>query len=385
MDEKDFLTLAHRDRVAQLAGESHEPLALQSTLAAAMGNCGNRRFLAVATDPAVTSGAIGVKEALDLRGLIERAQRDNLPLVLVIDSAGARVNEGVAIQGALRRLFADLLAARAAGLTTTAILGRNVFGGASMLAMICDIRLYAESTRLAMTGPAVIQSHNGVYAKTVAEAIAAANRLKRDLQGAPITEGKIATGPRLRNALQGALARRRPDCETWRHTQSEDLRARLADDPPRNNTDVLAIVDPSTVQLRGSRSAGPRDVMQLVDALYAVATNRDRIVVDCEWSGHSMRLTDEDRLLSQYLAYLCSVIHAIEVGGTRVCLRIDGELSGGLYIALAGAASEVRLADGGRVLTLPQDILDAFVQLPATPEPDANMLIEQGAIDTLER
>jgi len=384
VDEKDFLTLPHDERVAQLAGESQEPLALQSTLAAAMGSCGNRPFLAVATDPAVTSGAIGVKEALELRRLIERARQDDLPLVLVIDSAGARVSEGVAIQGALRRLFAELLAARAAGLTTIAILGRNVFGGASMLAMSCGIRLYAANTRLAMTGPAVIQNHNSVCAKMVTETIAAPNRLEHDPQGTPVTDGQIATAARLREALQSALARRPTDFETWARLQDSDLRARLASDPARNTGNVVQVIDCDTVTLRGSRSAGPRDVVQLVDALQAIPPDCDRITLDCEWIGHSTQLADENLLLSQYLGYLCSVIHAIEARGTTVCLRIAGTLSGGLYIALAGAASEVRLAACGRVLTLPQDILDAFVQLPAAPDPDAAVLIEHGVIDTIE-
>lgn len=384
MERKNFLSLAHGARVAQLAGDSYEPLAPQSTLAAATGNCGNHRFMVVATDPAVTSGAIGVAESLDLRQLIERARRDDLPLVLLIDSAGARVNEGVAIQGGLRRLFAGLLTARAAGLTTIAILGRNVFGGASMLAMLCDTRIYTDSTRLAMTGPAVIQSHNNACATTVAETIAAANRLERDLQGAPVT-GAAATGARLRDTLQDALARRPAHFDTWRRLQNSDLRERLADKPAPDTANAVQVIDSDTVKLHGSRSAGPHDIMQLIDALQTVSRDRDRILLDCEWAGHSMALADEDLLLSQYLGHLCGVIHAIEARGTRVCLRIAGTLSGGLYIALAGAASEVRLAAGGRVLTLPQDILDAFVKLPAAPEIDADVLIEHGVIDTIER
>lgn len=384
MDKTLFLKLAHHDRVAALAGESREPLALQSTLAAAIGTCGACRFLAVATDPEVSSGAIGVKEALDLREMIERARRENLALVLLIDSAGARVSEGVAIQGALRRLFSDLLAARAAGLTTIAILGRNVFGGASMLAMLCGTRLYAANTRLAMTGPAVIQSRNGVAAETVATTIATANRLKHDTQGAPATEGQAATGEHVRAALHDALAKHPDDYEIWQRQRDADLRARLADEPGCAPSDAVQVVDSRTVKLRGARAAGPHDVMELVDTLHTVSKDSDRIVLDCEWAGHSIVLADEDRLISQYLTYLCAAIHAIEARGTHVCLKILCELSGGLYIALAGAASEVRLAANARVLTLPQDILDAFVQMPPAPEPCADTLIAQGVIDTAE-
>jgi hypothetical protein len=379
-----FLKLAPQDRVAAIAGESPEPLVLQSTLAAAIGTCGARRLLAVATDHEVSSGAIGVKEVLDLREMIERARREKLALVLVIDSAGAKVSEGIAIQGALRRLFSNLLAARAAGLTTIAILGRHVFGGASMLAMVCDMRLYADNTRLAMTGPAVIQSRNGVAAETVAETIATANRLKHDTQGAPATAGPAATGTDVRATLLDALAKSPDDYETWRRERDADLRARLADEPGRAPSDVVQVVDSRTVKLRGARAARPRDVMELVDTLHTVSKDSDRIVLDCEWAGHSIVLADEDRLISQYLTYLCAVIHAIEARGTRVCLKILGELSGGLYIALAGAASEVRLAANARVLTLPQDILDAFVQMPPAPNPRADTLIAQGVIDTAE-
>ncbi|WP_353248741.1 carboxyl transferase domain-containing protein [Salinisphaera sp. T31B1] len=377
----DFLACSACERVAALAGDAAEHLVLKSTLSAAMGSDGDHRYLVAATDPTVTSGAIGVAEALDLRALIERARRDTGVLVLVIDSAGARVSEGVAIQGGLRRLFAELFAARAGGLRSIAILGRNVFGGASMLAMACDLRVYAERTRLAMTGPAVIQNHNDVGPATVGEAIGSARRLEHDTQGMRAGHD----GPTgLRPVMRRALAQRTPDFECWRHARDSELRTRLGAGPAGDTGRAIQVVDPGTIKLVGQRLAGPHDVMQLIDTLNTLAADGDRIVIDCEWACHSMALADEQRLLSQYLVHLGAVIHSIEAHGTRVCLRIAQTLSGGLYIALASAVSDVRLAAGARVLTLPQDILDAFVKQPAAPELDAGRLVDFSVIDTIE-
>lgn len=383
MKEQDFLMLSHVERVRSLADRPAQQIATQSTLVAAIGRCAGARLLLVASDPSVTGGAIGIDEALELRQLIKRAQRESMPMVLIIDSAGARVSEGVAVQGALRPLFADLLAARAGGLLVVAVLGRNVFGGASMLAMSCDVRLYGPRTRLAMTGPAMLQSHNEVPASSVADTIAAAHRLEYDRYGFVIEDDGILPARLLPDALAKTLARRTPDFEMWLGAQEADLRARLADAPVRVADRIERNPEGNIVRLRGPRAVGTEGVMQLVDALHAIPTAADAVMLDCEWAGHSMALADEARLLSQYLAYLCSVLQAIEARGTRVRLRIAGELSGGLYIALAGACSEVRLAASGHVLTLPQYVLDTFVQLPAAPEPDADTLIRYGIADAV--
>ena len=82
----------------------------------------------------IASGSIGKAEVAKLVPLFAIAAREKSPLVLYLDSAGARVSEGLEALGAFRRLFREALAARVAGAPLAVVLGRNCFGGASMLA-----------------------------------------------------------------------------------------------------------------------------------------------------------------------------------------------------------------------------------------------------------
>ena len=63
--------------------------------------------------------------------------------------------------GAFRRLFHELLLTRAAGVPMLALLGKSCFGGASMLACLCNARVYSSETLLAVSGPAVIEALGG--------------------------------------------------------------------------------------------------------------------------------------------------------------------------------------------------------------------------------
>ena len=82
----------------------------------------------------IASGSIGKAEVAKLVPLFAISAREKSPVVLFLDSAGARVSEGLEALGAFRRLFREALAARVAGAPVAAVLGRNCFGGASMLA-----------------------------------------------------------------------------------------------------------------------------------------------------------------------------------------------------------------------------------------------------------
>src|SRR5215470_11857266 len=114
-----------------------------------------------ATDPRTARGALGLREAELLCALFQTARHEARPLLLLIDSAGAKVDEGLAALGAFRRLFRQALLTRLAGVPMLALLGRSCFGGASMLACVCGMRVYSESTLLAVSGPGVIQALGG--------------------------------------------------------------------------------------------------------------------------------------------------------------------------------------------------------------------------------
>jgi len=132
LSQASFTGATAESRLAALFDpDCRTPLISASHLKMMRGNVAGRQILAVATDPQADKGALGIAECSDLHRAIRLAQETNAALVLLIDSAGARLYEGLPIQGALRRLMRELLDARLDGLPVLALLGRNVFGGAS--------------------------------------------------------------------------------------------------------------------------------------------------------------------------------------------------------------------------------------------------------------
>src|SRR6185437_4208399 len=108
------------------------------------------------------SGSIGAAEAERLTAIFRVVAIERSPLVLDLDSAGAKVSEGLEALGAFRRLFRAGLDAAFAGAPIAAVLGRNCFGGSSMLAHLAGRRLFGPATRLGMSGPAVIAAASGM-------------------------------------------------------------------------------------------------------------------------------------------------------------------------------------------------------------------------------
>jgi hypothetical protein len=141
---------------------SFEPLVANrtSTIAGAARLGGEPVWIA-ATDPLRARGALGRAEADALCMLFQAVRREPHPLLLLLDSAGAKVDEGLAGLGAFRRLFHELLLTRTAGVPMLALLGKSCFGGASMLACLCSARVYSSETLLAVSGPAVIEALGG--------------------------------------------------------------------------------------------------------------------------------------------------------------------------------------------------------------------------------
>ncbi|MEG0200644.1 MAG: hypothetical protein RR718_07825, partial [Comamonas sp.] len=102
MHDGSFTSASVTDRLAALfdAG-SENMLSADSGLRLTAAKIGSRQVLAAATDPVLDKGVLGTAECTDLRRIVRLALETKCPLVLLIDSAGARLDEGLAIQGAL--------------------------------------------------------------------------------------------------------------------------------------------------------------------------------------------------------------------------------------------------------------------------------------------
>ena len=144
------------------------PIESAGALTLAEGRCEGRTLRAALTNRAVAGGSFGVDESERLAGLLLRSREDRIPIVLVLDSAGARLDAGLAGLGAFRRLYRAALDARLAGVPMVAMMERDCFGGASMLAMLCQVRGAIETARLGMSGPAIVAALAGAQDLAVA-------------------------------------------------------------------------------------------------------------------------------------------------------------------------------------------------------------------------
>jgi hypothetical protein len=330
----------------------------------------------------IASGSIGRAEVAKLVPLLAVSAREKSPLILYLDSAGARVSEGLEALGAFRRLFREALAARAAGVPLAVVLGRNCFGGASMLAHLSRKRLFSPGTQLAMSGPAILAQTAGADAldemfRAIAEAtIGAGARAKASPDNLVWTPGMDFAGW-LREALsppqgswgslherhQALLARlgkglttRRP--EPLRRRELEKLYAGayqvtecegvISGEATRDGVSVPLL------GLVGRTHVGAERAWRFAQAAWRLAIEspaRVEVLLDCE--SHAARLEDEKAILTEYVVDMAAALGALAARGTHVELTILDRAGGGVYVALAASATRVSVVFGADIQVLP--------------------------------
>jgi len=131
---------------------------------AGRGTLGGRALRVGLVENRFASGAIGADESERLVAMFKVAALEHAPVVLHLDSAGAKVSEGLKALGSFRALFHAGLDFAATGTPIVAVLGKNCYGGSSMLAHLASHRLFNGFTQLAMTGPAILAAQAGMNA-----------------------------------------------------------------------------------------------------------------------------------------------------------------------------------------------------------------------------
>lgn len=382
------------------------------------GTIGGQHAILAAIDPRVARGAIGTAEAGVLGTIFERAAARREPLVLVLDSAGARLDEGLAALGAFRRLYAVALAAKRDGVPLLAVIGTACFGGASMLACLAERRIYSARSRLGMSGPRIIDALSG--------------RAELD-----------ARDPDAIGAVFGGIARARLHaCDRVVGDDTQDLRAAIAEwlatreaarlpsfdvrhrvlrerieksgvQLPRSPRPAGALLRQRMAALlpegfetligagvvRGVRMAAGREVTitgivdgARLDAVAAwmiaesvvtsVRTRPERpIVMLYDSVGHAMTRADEALLLSEYLAHLAESILWARGHGVAVSTWIIGEASGGAYVALTAHAHRVLALPGTHMRVLPDAAVAQVLAAPGQGDPGDAAWGRYGLVD----
>lgn len=326
------------------------------------------------------SGSIGVVEAERLAALFRVCAIERSPLVLFLDSAGAKVSEGLAALGGFRALFRAGLEAALAGAPIAAVLGRNCFGGASMLAHLAARRLYSPDTRLAMSGPAVIAAATGMdpldeMFRAMAEAaMSPAARAKASPANRP-WDGEGDLAPWLREALapvpdasaafrerHDALAARfgRPlQAPAWEAVRRRDLERIYPDGYEAREFQGL-------LEGTGRTDAGEERFLGVVGEKLPLAAERAwrfadraweaqgpalRIFLDC--ASHATRLDEEKLVLTEYVVDMSVALAAAARRGCAARLTVLGKAGGGVYVALAAPAERVTSVYGADIQVLP--------------------------------
>jgi acetyl-CoA carboxylase beta subunit len=403
---------------ALLDSSAGAAISVHGRIALAQGTLGGCAVHVAASDTSSAHGAIGTTEAQALIGMLEAAQGNARAVLLLLDSAGANVEQGLAALGAFRHLFRAVLKARAGQVPMLALLGRSCFGGASMLACACHARSYLPQTRLATSGPGVIQAVAGK-----AELDATDARAVSDLMG---SAARVALHPQdsvredtLAAARAAALAwlgqPLRSSAATADHAQfGERLRAAgIALEPtppvePGSRSPALAALLPRGYQpavvhnlfcalpaaesgsalflgALGGTAIGARHCWLLADWLLAAATTHPRspVVLVLDARGHAARVLDERVLLSDYLVHLSRVIAHLSGLGHRVVLWIPGEASGASYVAFAAAADTVSALPSARISVLPSAAVQQILREPGQPQSQSQDWFAAGVADAL--
>lgn len=363
-----FVALATEPRIHALLGREAHPAPAPEGLFMGTAECAGKRVRFIATRPELRTGTLGVAECDAITRFAETAPGQCEALLFLVDSAGARLDDGLPIQGALRRTMRALLDANLAGLPGAAILGRNAFGGASLLAYALSAQFYSVDTRMAMTGPRVLQKAGKLAEADVAAVISGAARCRQS--------GRLLCEPGTQPA---AFERWLASPLTPPAGHSIPLRERLAAAGLQAHPDDPTLSAPDTLTCHRGVTPGAADLMKLADAIRTLPSGA---TIDLAWTGHSADLQDEAVVQSEYLAHLSRTLRTRTRAGTRITLRLSGEISGGLFIALAAAATEVVLAPGGRVLTLPQDALQNIFKSTADMTNHGSPL-SAGAVDII--
>src|SRR4051794_14618896 len=379
----------------------------------ARGRIGGTPVWIAGTDASRSRGAIGVAEAAMLSEALSLARSEAAPIFLLLDSGGAKVDEGLAALGAFRRLFREALLTRLAGVPMFALLGRACFGGASMLATLCNRRVYSERTLMGASGPAVIQALSGRDQLDATDTAAvkalmggeARSRLGPDemlaadqLQAFRSVALELATtSMTLKLSIEDRHHRLalRLDARAGASGSNEaiDRMQQLA--PPGYRCmargDVVRAESahvpgaPTLVGVLSGRAIGASASWTLADELLEVhrAGNAPPIFLVLDAIGRAAPRHDEALLLSEYITHFALTAAWLAHQGHRVLLWIPGEAAGAVYVAFASPSESVSALPSAHLRILPLAAVTQIVGDRPVEKSDVQTWIDTGVVDAL--
>lgn len=339
--------------------------------------CGDSIYIAIIENK-FASGSLGVKESDKLASLFKVVAAKKTPMVMYIDSAGAKLSEGLPALGAFRHLYRAALAMAASGTSTAVYCGANCYGGASMLASLAGTRYFASNTRLAMSGPAILAQTAGVsvldemFQAMSLASIGTEARIKLSQDNLPATPTSMAEAlppaKPIRERHAALRVRLPPVGKGNGHgaiptekIERKDLAKLYPLGYKMHESDGVLMGDAvhqgapvAVVGLVGGKLLGAARAWTLAEIIWKKCESPPgvlHLLIDCE--SHATSLDDERIMLSAYLANLASALYALGALGTRIETTVLGKLGGGVYVAACAAAAQVNLVYGAEIQVLP--------------------------------
>ncbi len=129
------------------------------------GNIGGKSVLVAAQEGRFMGGAFGEVHGAKLTGLL-RAARDiaPIPVLILFDTAGVRVQEANAGELAIAEIMRAAIEARMAGSKVIGLIGGRAgcYGGGGLIAGCCSALAVSEQGRISVSGPEVIETNRGI-------------------------------------------------------------------------------------------------------------------------------------------------------------------------------------------------------------------------------
>lgn len=146
-------------------GQLDAPVSFDDGVVVGEALLGGQAVMAAAQEGGFMGGAVGEVHGAKLVGLCQRAIRKKASaVVLLLETGGVRLHEANAGLIAVSEVMRAVLQARAAGIPVIVLVGgaNGCFGGMGIVARCANTVIMSEEGRLAMSGPEVIETANGV-------------------------------------------------------------------------------------------------------------------------------------------------------------------------------------------------------------------------------
>jgi len=161
---EEFVSPAQRVVSPHLA-QLNAPVAFDDGVVVGRARLGAATVFAAAQEGGFMGGAVGEVHGAKLVGLLRRAVAERPDaVVLLLETGGVRLHEANAGLIAVSEVMRAVLDARDAGIPVIVLIGgsNGAFGGMGIVARCANTLIISEEGRLAMSGPEVIETANGV-------------------------------------------------------------------------------------------------------------------------------------------------------------------------------------------------------------------------------